>query len=109
LWHERRRSRRGTVVRACSKDGVGGVRSHLDSLTDVLTAAKLSDAADVIRRNPVTIQLRYLQTLLEIGGEQDSTVVFPLPIDLLKPLLEARQSPAGPDAVPLIRATATTG
>jgi len=75
----------------------------------VLTAAKLSDAADVIRRNPVTIQLRYLQTLLEIGGEQDSTVVFPLPIDLLKPLLEARQSPAGPDAVPLIRATATTG
>ena len=52
-------------------------------------AAKLSDAADVISRNPVTIQLRYLQTLLEIGGEQNSTVVFPLPIDLVGPLLEA--------------------
>jgi regulator of protease activity HflC (stomatin/prohibitin superfamily) len=54
-------------------------------------AAKLSDAADVISRNPVTIQLRYLQTLLEIGGEQNSTVVFPLPIDLIPPLLEAFQ------------------
>ena len=52
-------------------------------------AAKLSDAADVISQNPVTIQLRYLQTLLEIGGEQNSTVVFPLPIDLVGPLLDA--------------------
>jgi len=51
-------------------------------------AAKLSDAADVISRNPVTIQLRYLQTLLEIGNEQNSTIVFPLPIDLIQPLLE---------------------
>src|SRR6266513_3834812 len=40
-------------------------------------AAKLSEAADVISRNPVTIQLRYLQTLLEIGSEQNSTIVFP--------------------------------
>ena len=52
-------------------------------------AAKLSDAADVISRNPVTIQLRYLQTLLEIGSEQNSTIVFPLPIDLVGPLLDA--------------------
>jgi len=52
-------------------------------------AAKLSEAADVISQNPVTIQLRYLQTLLEIGGEQNSTVVFPLPIDLVGPLLDA--------------------
>jgi regulator of protease activity HflC (stomatin/prohibitin superfamily) len=66
-------------------------------------AAKLGDAADVISRNPVTIQLRYLQTLLEIGGERNSTVVFPLPIDLIGPLLDAvkdrgggdRESPAG--------------
>ena len=41
-------------------------------------AAKLAGAADVISRNPVTIQLRYLQTLLEIGSEQNSTIVFPL-------------------------------
>jgi regulator of protease activity HflC (stomatin/prohibitin superfamily) len=52
-------------------------------------AAKLGEAADVISRNPVTIQLRYLQTLLEIGNEQNSTIVFPLPIDLVGPLLQA--------------------
>ncbi len=64
-------------------------------------AAKLSEAADVISRNPVTIQLRYLQTLLEIGGEQNSTVVFPLPIELLGPLakqLAERQPAAEPGA-----------
>jgi regulator of protease activity HflC (stomatin/prohibitin superfamily) len=58
-------------------------------------AAKLSEAADVISRNPVTIQLRYLQTLIEIGSEQNSTVVFPLPIDLVGPLLEAVKANAG--------------
>ena len=52
-------------------------------------AAKLGEAADVISRNPVTIQLRYLQTLLEIGSEQNSTIVFPLPIDLIGPLIQA--------------------
>jgi regulator of protease activity HflC (stomatin/prohibitin superfamily) len=58
-------------------------------------AAKLSEAADVISQNPVTIQLRYLQTLLEIGAEQNSTVVFPLPIDLIQPLLEAFKGRGG--------------
>jgi regulator of protease activity HflC (stomatin/prohibitin superfamily) len=52
-------------------------------------ATKLAEAADVIARNPVTIQLRYLQTLLEIGGEQNSTIVFPLPIDLIGPLMQS--------------------
>jgi regulator of protease activity HflC (stomatin/prohibitin superfamily) len=52
-------------------------------------ATKLAEAADVISRNPVTIQLRYLQTLLEIGSEQNSTVIFPLPIDLIGPLMQA--------------------
>jgi regulator of protease activity HflC (stomatin/prohibitin superfamily) len=57
-------------------------------------AARLSDAADVISRNPVTIQLRYLQTLIEVSGNQSSTIVFPLPIDVLQPLLrEAEQQP----------------
>jgi regulator of protease activity HflC (stomatin/prohibitin superfamily) len=54
-------------------------------------AAKLGEAAEVISRNPVTIQLRYLQTLLEIGSEQNSTVVFPLPIDLIGPLMQVIQ------------------
>jgi regulator of protease activity HflC (stomatin/prohibitin superfamily) len=52
-------------------------------------AAKLAQAADVIGQNPVTLQLRYLQTLREIGGNQNSTVVFPMPIDLVKPMLDA--------------------
>jgi regulator of protease activity HflC (stomatin/prohibitin superfamily) len=51
-------------------------------------AERLAQAADVISQNPVTLQLRYLQTVREIGAEQNSTVVFPLPMDLLKPLLE---------------------
>ncbi len=64
-------------------------------------ATKLGEAADVISRNPVTIQLRYLQTLLEIGGEQNSTVVFPLPIDLIGPLMEmAKQHAADSDPTP---------
>jgi len=52
-------------------------------------AAKLGEAADVISRNPVTIQLRYLQTLREIGATQNSTVVFPMPIDMVAPALDA--------------------
>jgi regulator of protease activity HflC (stomatin/prohibitin superfamily) len=55
-------------------------------------AARLNDAADVISRNPVTIQLRYLQTLIEVSNNQSSTIVFPLPIDVLQPLLAAAQS-----------------
>jgi regulator of protease activity HflC (stomatin/prohibitin superfamily) len=50
-------------------------------------AAKLAEAADVIGRNPVTLQLRYLQTLREIGGNQNSTIVFP--IDVVRPMVEA--------------------
>jgi len=52
-------------------------------------AARLNDAADVISRNPVTIQLRYLQTLLEVSGNQSSTIVLPLPMNVLQPLVGA--------------------
>ena len=45
---------------------------------------KLSQAADIMSKNPATLQLRYLQTLLEMGVNQNTTIVFPLPIDLLK-------------------------
>jgi regulator of protease activity HflC (stomatin/prohibitin superfamily) len=50
---------------------------------------RLRDAADVISGNPASLQLRYLQTLTEIGADQNSTVVFPLPLDVVKPFLEA--------------------
>ncbi|MCW2647680.1 MAG: hypothetical protein JWP07_3789 [Pseudonocardiales bacterium] len=51
-------------------------------------SAKLADAADVMSRNPTTLQLRYLQTLLEVGGNNNSTVIFPIPIDLIRPFLD---------------------
>jgi regulator of protease activity HflC (stomatin/prohibitin superfamily) len=59
-------------------------------------AEKLSAAAEIIGRNPAALQLRYLQTLLEVGADQNSTIVFPLPIDLLKPFLDraAEATPA---------------
>ena len=50
-------------------------------------AAKLAEAAEVIRPNPVTLQLRYLQALSDISSNQASTIVFPLPLDLVKPML----------------------
>ncbi len=50
-------------------------------------AQRLSDAAAVLATEPLSIQLRYLSTLTEIGIEQNSTIVFPIPIDLLTPLV----------------------
>ena len=52
-------------------------------------AAKLSEAAEVISRQPVAITLRYLQTLAELGTERSSTIVFPLPVELLGAILGA--------------------
>ena len=55
-------------------------------------SARLTDAADIISRNPVAIQLRYLQTLIEVSGNQSSTIVFPLPLDVLQPLVAAAET-----------------
>jgi regulator of protease activity HflC (stomatin/prohibitin superfamily) len=49
---------------------------------------RLKDAANVIEAHPVALQLRYLQTLLELGSSQATTIVFPAPIDLIKPFLD---------------------
>jgi regulator of protease activity HflC (stomatin/prohibitin superfamily) len=54
-------------------------------------AERLFDAAEIMSANPTALQLRYLQTLLELGSSQASTIVFPLPIDLLKPLLDGQK------------------
>jgi len=51
-------------------------------------AQQLTNAAAVIGREPATLQLRYLQTLAEIGTEQNTVVVFPLPLDLIQPFLD---------------------
>jgi len=54
----------------------------------------LVNAAKILSSVPAAMQLRYLQTLTEIGAEQNSTVVFPMPIDIIKPFLELFEKPA---------------
>src|SRR5215813_13873575 len=53
---------------------------------EFMAAEKLAMAAEVIQRQPAALQLRYLQTLVEIGSEKNSTIVFPLPLDILSSL-----------------------
>jgi len=55
---------------------------------EMQAAEKLVEAARLLSAQPQAIQLRYLQTLTEIAGDKSSTIVFPLPMDLIKPLLE---------------------
>lgn len=57
---------------------------------EMQASEKLSQAAEILARQPQAIQLRYLQTLTEIAGERSSTIVFPLPIDLLHNVIETR-------------------
>jgi regulator of protease activity HflC (stomatin/prohibitin superfamily) len=61
----------------------------INSEGEYQAAQKLADAADIISTNPATLQLRYLQTLLEMGVNQNTTIVFPLPLDILKPFTDA--------------------
>jgi regulator of protease activity HflC (stomatin/prohibitin superfamily) len=51
---------------------------------------KLSEAATILS-NPTALQLRYLQTLVEVGAEKNSTIIFPIPIDIISSLLQARK------------------
>ena len=66
----------------------------INSEGEFQAAQKLTDAADIISTNPASLQLRYLQTLLEIGSNQNTTVVFPLPMDVLEPFI-GRRRPQG--------------
>jgi hypothetical protein len=54
---------------------------------------RLKDAALVIENHPTALQLRYLQTLLELGASQSTTIVFPAPIDMIKPIIENFSKP----------------
>ena len=59
-------------------------------------AQRLADAAEIMSRSPITLKLRYLQTLKEIAAEHNSTIIFPIPIDLFEPFLNLRRA-ATPD------------
>jgi regulator of protease activity HflC (stomatin/prohibitin superfamily) len=80
----------------------------INSEGEFQAAQKLTDAADIISTNPASLQLRYLQTLLEIGSNQNTTVVFPLPMDVLEPFVgkgaasraEGTERPSRPPAPP---------
>jgi regulator of protease activity HflC (stomatin/prohibitin superfamily) len=67
----------------------------INSEGEYQAAQKLTDAADIISTNPASLQLRYLQTLLEIGSNQNTTVVFPLPMDVLEPFVGRADHVAG--------------
>jgi regulator of protease activity HflC (stomatin/prohibitin superfamily) len=64
---------------------------------EAAAAANLEKAAETMARQPGAIQLRYLQTLVEIGSEKNTTVVFPLPMDLLSSLGQVLKKLAGPE------------
>jgi regulator of protease activity HflC (stomatin/prohibitin superfamily) len=63
-------------------------------------AANLEKAAEMMARQPAAIQLRYLQTLVEIGSEKNTTVVFPLPMDILSNVGRILEKMAGPPTAP---------
>jgi regulator of protease activity HflC (stomatin/prohibitin superfamily) len=66
-------------------------------------AEKLGMAADVIDSHPAALQLRYLQTLVEISAEKNSTTIFPVPIDLIRPFLEHMERPRAAAPQPAMR------
>ncbi len=56
---------------------------------ELQASSKLLEAATILSENPQSIQLRYLQTLTEIASEKNSTIAFPIPMELMKPFLES--------------------
>jgi len=58
---------------------------------EMQAASKLVEAAGMLAKQPQAIQLRYLQTLVEVAGDKSSTIVFPLPMDLIEPLLGKKE------------------
>jgi regulator of protease activity HflC (stomatin/prohibitin superfamily) len=60
-------------------------------------AQRLAEAAEIMNKSPITLQLRYLQTLKEIASDHNSTIVFPLPIDLLEPFRALAKATGGGD------------
>ena len=67
---------------------------------ELQASEELRDAALTLSEAPASLQLRYLQTLLELGADQNSTVVFPLPMDIVGPLVRAVEQFTGDDAAP---------
>jgi regulator of protease activity HflC (stomatin/prohibitin superfamily) len=69
----------------------------INSEGEYQAAERLKDAAIVLEEHPMALQLRYLQTLIEISGTPSTTVVFPAPIDIIKPFLERGEKSSEPE------------
>jgi regulator of protease activity HflC (stomatin/prohibitin superfamily) len=69
---------------------------------ELLASTKLAQAAEVIGAQPSALQLRYLQTLTEIAVEKNSTIVFPLPLDLIEPMIQMMRHEASEPAHELL-------
>ena len=67
---------------------------------EFVAAKQLTDAATVIAQQPSALQLRYLQTLTEIGVERNTVIVFPVPLDLLSQLIQLPTVKSGAPATP---------
>jgi regulator of protease activity HflC (stomatin/prohibitin superfamily) len=67
---------------------------HADG--EFVASTKLAEAAEILQKQPAAIQLRYLQTLVEIGAEKNTTVIFPLPIDIFTALTRVMNKIAPP-------------
>jgi regulator of protease activity HflC (stomatin/prohibitin superfamily) len=65
---------------------------------EMAAAVNLEKAAEMLQRQPMSMQLRYLETLLQIGSEKNTTIVFPLPVDILGSLGNVLRKLAGPDS-----------
>ena len=57
---------------------------------------RLSDAANILSQNPASLQLRYMETIMSIAGDKNSTILFPVPIDLITPILKDAKSSESP-------------
>src|SRR5579863_1493133 len=80
----------GTMQRAMAKQAEAEREKRakiIHAQGELQASAQLAEAAQVIGSQPATLQLRYLQTLTEIAVEKNSTIIFPLPIDLIEPLI----------------------
>lgn len=70
---------------------------------ELQASQELRDAALTLSEAPASLQLRYLQTLLELGADQNSTVVFPLPMDIVGPFMQTLNRLGGDDSAPAPR------
>jgi regulator of protease activity HflC (stomatin/prohibitin superfamily) len=82
------------MVRAIAKQGEAEREKRakiIHAEGEYQSSQKLSEAAQIIASQPMTLQLRFLQTLVEVAAEKNSTIIFPVPVDLIKPVMDLIQ------------------